>query len=473
MISTKYLFRSVLSIAAAAVLVFGACKAAGTEDEKDDNGGTTTPPVETTSQATVDFSAALTALGVKTSHIQSILVTAEAGGSTLATANLANTATQTVMTMASGTSRTFTVKLTMPTHHAVLSFTAAKTADLTAGVAATVSPAAFAIGRTRVIVPDCINGRFVVIDDSSGTNWRTIDLESLSGGAVYVDTGAEDSVYDAKIDSKGRIYLAGRITNPSYDYFIVRLDSFDDTAVETLETFSSVYGLALDETNGYIYYLDDIDGVSVFRASLNAADFGAQTPVQIEPPTGYDFDGQQVFGIAADSEGDLYVAVKDEYSDVHGVIRYTPGTTSSVFKAWYDMRMSAGNSSDVYSYCPYDVLVRGDYVYVTAFEYAYAAGYCGGEIIRLNRSNLSEAGRFGMSSNPIPSGPTAKEFFGPHRFLAVRNPGFTVIDEGADTGGVDYDRLVFLEDLSVTNWTNYGETGTETGQFQFFVNYDL
>ncbi len=458
-------FRTYLTIPILLIgVLIGGCKESTSDEES---------PAGTTAAVTLDWSSALTALGVSPSYIDSITVTAAASGMTTVTQNPAATATTASLTVPAGSSRTFTVKLTMKSTHAAKYFTATAAADLTAGVAKTVAPASFAIGETRIVVTDYRNARFVVVDDMSGTGWRVIDEASMTAAWSLSTTGM-NPMYDAKIDSKGRVYLAVSTTDGGSGFYsILRLDAFDDASPEKVKQPDgySVFGLALDETNGWLYYLWNNEYTHVKRVPINVADMGSATHESIAAPSGHDYSsdyGYEDYGITVDSDGNLYLKITNP---TEGILKFTPSTTSSTYLAFYDTSAMTVNGGGSSTYAPFDVMVRGDYVYVTMQDINYPTS-SGGKIVQLKKSDLSATGTsFGMPSGTHPTSLTTKEFFGPERFLANQNPGFTVIDDGVDDAEANIGRIVHIDDLTGTNWTIYGSDGDGTGNFYFWQQY--
>ncbi len=157
---------------------------------------------------------------------------------------------------------------------------------------------------------------------------------------------------------------------------------------------------------------------------------GPETPVD---PSGL-LGSFYTQGIAADSDGFIYMARTSPSVAVLKIDPRVPG----IVKTYVGSLIN-----------PWDVLVNGDYVYVS--------DYTGKQIVRLTR-NLDFVDSF--------SGPASDPFLGPERFVAILNKPITVIDEGGSGGP---DRLVSFNDMTGAGWTPYGSHGGGPGQFVFFL----
>jgi hypothetical protein len=172
---------------------------------------------------------------------------------------------------------------------------------------------------------------------------------------------------------------------------------------------------------------------------------GAQETVQLNtipvPPEGT-VSIYSITGIAVDSDGFVYVANSSSSYPASTILKINPNPVSSP--------TLVASSSFVFSN-PWDVLVNGDYIYVS--DPAASTP----QIVRLSK-NLDSAVSF--------SGPASDSFLGPERFVAILNKPITVIDEPTSSGT---NRLVSFDDMTGAGWTTYGTlSGSGTGQFMFF-----
>ena len=143
-------------------------------------------------------------------------------------------------------------------------------------------------------------------------------------------------------------------------------------------------------------------------------------------------------GIAVDSDGFLYMVTT---SPSHPVVKIDPKNTAKPV-ATYTGTLTT----------PWDVLVNGNYVYVSDQGNSFSS--IQGKIIRLSK-NLEFVDEF--------AGPASDPFLGPERFVAILNKPITVTDRN-NSGA----RLVSFSDMTGEGWTTYGSLGTGQDQFQFY-----
>src|SRR3990172_2388750 len=91
-----------------------------------------------------------------------------------------------------------------------VTFRGTAAANLPAGETVSV-PVLMRLSEIRIIVPDFLNGRIIVMDDMSGAGWTVID-----GGKLGLDT---IQPFDVDFDARGRIYIADQVSNG-----IIRID---------------------------------------------------------------------------------------------------------------------------------------------------------------------------------------------------------------------------------------------------------
>jgi hypothetical protein len=323
--------------------------------------------------------------------------------------------TKATLTIPSGVARTFTVLASTPS----VTFRDDVTVDLAPDETAVIDLKP-TLAASQIIVPDYSNSRLVQISDMSGAGWTAYPGES----SIYP--------YDVDFDDQGRIYVA------SYGE-IIQMDDISGNGMNSIPdpNGTAVLSIAMDRTNDLLYWADDYN--SLWRASILPA--GADTPVQVY--LGGLMESMTVAGIAVDSDGKVYIADSLNYQ----ILKIDPDPDPS-------------NPTLVASYTgtldyPWDVLVNGDYIYVSDKGAL--------KIIRLSK-DLKFVDSF--------SGPDSDHpFLGPERFIAILNKPITVIDEN-DGSPVYKDRLVSFGDMTGAGWTTYGTTGTGDGQFQFFSYYN-
>ena len=321
----------------------------------------------------------------------------------------------------SGLARTFTVLLNSPS--ATLQGVA--TVDLQPGETKDINLILTAAG-TQIVVPDNYTSRLVQIADMSGTGW-------------YDPPPTIDSPYDVDFDDQGRIYVAyaNYLGGPG----ILRMNDITDTSPTTLTgvSGSSMRSIAMDRLRGLLYYTD---GGILWRIDPTV---GTEEIVQLNtipvPPEGSVYMSY-VTGIAVDSDGFVYVANSSSSYPAATILKINPNPASSP--------TLVASSSHTFSN-PWDVLVNGDYIYVS--DPAASTP----QIVRLDKD---------LKFVDSITGHGADSFLGPERFVAILNKPITVIDEPS-SGGVN--RLISFNDMTGAGWATYGTgSGSGTGQFMFF-----
>jgi len=388
-----------------------------------------------------------------TAPIASIAVTVTASGMAPIAETVSVGQTEIVLEVPAGPARTFRVLV----NTASVTFMDETTVDLAAGekVTVTLQPV---LSATQIIVPDANNGRLVQISDMDGTGW--VDVYDTDIG--YDSGGGPFTPYDIDFDADGRIYIAN---NPEWSEgapVVLRLDDINDSTYETivradeLPSYSYSFGvpaIAVDRANGYLYYVEQ-DAYSLCRKKLGS-------PLGPKEEFGVDMtDGMSTRGLAVGPSGHVYIVIDSGGYPEHSVLKVDvmnliDGTAPVPASYGYPEPPNPLNQ-------PWDVIVKPPYVYVANANTAdWSEAY---SIVQLTQ-DLEFVRGFGAPWYGPPD-PVVGEFYGPRRFLAALNPGFTLIDEYAQSE--DRDRLVFLGDMVGAGWKTFGSTGSEAGQFTFF-----
>ena len=335
-----------------------------------------------------------------------VLVVGGPGMDTIANTYTVGTNTAT-LTVPSGSARTFTLLANTPS----VTFRDDVTVDLAPGEtkSITLNPV---LAASQIIVPDDFNGRVVQVSDMKGTGWTTL---------------AATSPQDIDFDSQGRLYVAGLGG-------IIQMDDISGANPTTL-TIAPTYvtSIAMDRVRGLLYYTD---GSTLYEKQV-APTPGVETLVDLSAifPVVSGFYSK---GIAVDSDGFLYMVTT---SPSHPVVKIDPKNTAKPV-ATYTGTLTT----------PWDVLVNGNYVYVSDQGNSFSS--IQGKIIRLSK-NLEFVDEF--------AGPASDPFLGPERFVAILNKPITVTDRN-NSGA----RLVSFSDMTGEGWTTYGSLGTGQDQFQFY-----
>ncbi len=273
------------------------------------------------------------------------------------------------------------------------------------------------LSASQIIIPDQLSGVVAQISDMNGTGWTAPSMPSA---------------YDVDFDDQGRIYVVNSISA------IAVMNDISDAAPISIfdPSQAQILSIAVDRPRGLLYWIN-YNGV-IYRVPI--------TPTMSDTPVPIDVSGvlPQMYsnGIAVDSDGFVYVAAT---SPTYAVLKIDPNKPQVVASSTY----SFGD--------PWDVLVKGDFIYVS--------DYTARQIVRLTK-NLDFVDSF--------SGPASDPFLGPERFVAILNKPITLIDE-QDIYQDLKDRIVSFGDMTGAGWTTYGSTAPASGSggpglFLFFRN---
>jgi hypothetical protein len=337
---------------------------------------------------------------------------------------------------------------------AVYSFIGTKVADLAPNRNAYISLPMIP-GETKLFVPDTYNNRIVQLESFSDTvtPWAKMDLNLVSllltGWPTSPLTAFSPSAVD--MDAKGRLYIGNyNILGTSAYNRIVRSDNITGTGIIQYPSTSGfdgqVQSLAVDKLNNiiYFYYTDAKAPYSIRFADLSAppapsSDY-PQINLQGEIPSTFLY----AFGMDVDENGLLYMTcVLNPATPVYYILKIDPSRPqgSRVLKAYTDPSLVF----------PFDIVVKGYYLYVT--NNGGADGY---KLLKFNRADLSLVAHAGVN-DPV-SGPTFTpgEFFGPERFINKWGKKLIVSDEGTygpPTALLFVNRIIQFDDENFGNWT--------------------
>ena len=360
--------------------------------------------------------------GVPVNLVSAALVVTAPGMAPI-TATAALTSNSITVSVPAGPARTFTLLLNGPS--ATLQGVA--TVDLQAGESTTINVTP-TLGATQIVVPDLLNNRVVQISDMNGTGWTAIaGAAGLPSGVN--PTGASITPYALDFDSLGRIYIASQ---SAIGLFRIDDISHVSTSAVSVDTLTGVTSVAVDRTNGLIYYGTGSTAINQ-KAVNNIAGGAASLSLTAE--------NSNIFasaGLASDDQGILYLAVDTLLTYTWEIIKYNPMLPSG-------SRIVATSANNILS-SPWGIMVKGPYVYVSDSG--------AGKIDRFDK-NLQYIDSF--------SGPANSPFTRPETFLATLNQQITVMDEGS---GVD--RITSFGDITGAGWTTFGSTGAGTNQFELY-----
>ena len=320
--------------------------------------------------------------------------------------------TTATLTVPAGLARTFTLLENTPS----VTFMGDTTVDLAPGDTKSLVLTT-SLAESQIIVPDYLGNRLVQVSDMKGTGWTTF--------------APGFGPYDVDFDNQGRVYFSSGSYSNNYVWRIDDISGANLTAVASGSLSRYTYSIAMDRTRGLLYYTD---GSSLYQIQATPT-VGTEASVALSTLTAY--PSLYAEGIAVDSDGYVYMA--GTYATGVIVLKLDPTAfpSSLTVVASYTGSLSF----------PWDVLVQGDYIYVSDSSAR--------QIVRLTKSLL-----FVDSF----SGPPSDPFLGPERFVAILNKPITVMDEGPSEK-----RLASFSDMKGTGWTTYGSSlGTGQGQFLFF-----
>ena len=367
--------------------------------------------------------------GVPVNLVSAALVVTAPGMAPI-TANASLTSNSITVSVPAGPARTFTLLLNGPS--ATLQGVA--TVDLQPGENTTINVTP-TLGATQIVIPDFQNGRIVQISDMSGTGWTAVAAASLAGISTF-------SPYAVDFDNLGRIYVSNNTVNTSDG--LIRIDDINHTsslAVVDLPGATGISSLAIDRVNNLIYYVSSSPSSGLAILNVKGVNNIAASATQPSLPS-----LPVPKGMAVDDQGMLYMAIP-------GV----PGTTFTPgYVVKYNPTAAAAVATSTYSFnSPWGIMVKGPYVYVS--DNTNTGGTGKAQIVRLD-TNLNFIDSF--------PGPSTNPFYGPETFVAVLNRKFAVIDENYSV--LFKDRLASFDDMSGTNWTTFGSSGSGLNQFDFY-----
>jgi hypothetical protein len=292
------------------------------------------------------------------------LIVGGPGMSTITRQYPQGTTTSEALAIPSGVARTFTLTANTPS----VALLGQQTVDLAPGETKDVTLTSVATG-SQIIVPDNLNGRLVQVADMNGTNWITLT------SPLYPT--------DVDFDDQGRIYIANTDANSDG---IVRVDDIsgaNPTGITGSVDTYYVQSIAMDRARGILYFTT---GSNLYRIQVTPT-VGA--PEQIVTTSVIEYIS--TMGIAVDSDGFVYIANGQYGTPAATILKLkidpSPATSATVVASY-----SSGLTN------PWDVLVKGDFVYVSDFGAR--------QIVRLTKA-LTFVDSF---SGPAPGTDPSQEF---------------------------------------------------------------
>ncbi len=313
-------------------------------------------------------------------------------------------------------------------------------------------PVIMNLHETKIVIPDpgpdvSANNRLIQINSMSdaATTWKTLTVSGITGLSGYIRP------WDVDFDSRGRIYVANNYGGASTGANCVfRIDNINggtaylypeaSARTSTLNDYG-ITSVAVDKLNNYVYYSFRIVSTQyLWRSSINDNTSHENLLLNVGVET-----INNIRGMGIDSVGILYI-VGQELGGGNRVFQYNP-VTQTVMKSF-------GNGIS-YLISAEDVIVKPPYIYI-----ANTQGTDNYKIIQLDL-NLHFIAGYGSSSI---SSTDPGYFYGPRRFLAIRNDSLIIIDEDLMYNNF----LISINDIIGTGWYRYGAYGSGDGQFRFF-----
>jgi hypothetical protein len=318
--------------------------------------------------------------------------------------------TITIDEVPSGSSRTFEVLAYTPS----ATLRGAATRDLAGGETVTI-PISMGLYETKIVIPDWYSQRLVQIDDMLGSNWIPRTGANIGYSGTFQPS-------DIEFDSQGRIYITNRAYSTG-EVGIMCIDDINDTSYTSIisnPTISSaVNAIAINRNNGIIYYGIGSGTYLLYSCNLNGSGNLGITLSGITLVS--------IRGLAVDDIGNLFIAatINIAGSNYQRIIKYEPTTTT----------VSTYSTDLIY---PWDVVVKGNYLYIADYDNIFP--YDSSKVVRLslNLDSIDQLGTAGSST-----------FHGPHRFLAILNNRFFLIDEDENTTS-EVERIVAFDNFSST-----------------------
>jgi len=345
------------------------------------------------------------------------------------------------ITVTAGSARSFSVTANVESgdSSAVLSWAGSTTADLTAGEAVSLT-INMDIYETKIVIPDRMNYRVVQIDNMNDDGWVELTgalLADLNGTDAF-SSSAQFNPYDVDFDSMGRIYIANNYGGSGMGTnCIIRIDNISGSNYLPFTETAYDYGvvaLAIDRSNNYVYYVVNND---IYRNDYNG------TSEEVLTISNYTI--VPVRGIAVDDSGIIYIAGAISGGS-QAIFRYDPASTSVTHTYTASLNQ------------PWDVIVKDSYVYV-ADNYDGSNASENDKIIRLS-PDLQYTDELHYNSEE------SDGLYGPHRFVAILNKRFYLIDE--DESENETERIVAFADILGTNWETFDPSQISQSAFQFY-----
>ncbi len=329
---------------------------------------------------------------------------------------------------------------------AIFSFYGSTVANVPSGGTVSI-PILMSLNETKLLVPDRKNARLVLLDNVSTIGWRSTITEfdlgaTIAGGFVP---------HDIDYDSRGRIYIANWTSSTD----IIRMDDLNGTNLTQFDvgstTLTQPVGIAIDRKRDLLYC---ISSTELYRCPLSNISGGAFR-LDNHVLNGNIFSN--LYGIDVDDDGNLYI--------VNGptgnyITKYNPDTDQIIYQSTFS-QLSWG----------YDIKVKKPYIYVGnsggLTDYLILKYRIDAEDEILHTASYTIVEHFGTrtASADLSNG----MFYGPRKFMAIRNDGLYIIDNN-ETGYLCKMIGLGTEPLLGSGWSAFGAYGPGASQFKFYCS---
>jgi hypothetical protein len=357
------------------------------------------------------------------------------------------------MTVPGGGLRTFevTAQVAAGDPSAALTFYGSTIANVPSGGTVSV-PVLMEINETKIVVPDLRKQRLVLLDNVSSAGWNstitTSQLGTITGGFFP---------FDIDYDSRGRIYIANWSTNTD----IIRMDDLNGTNLTQFDvgstTITNVIGIAIDRKRDLLYC---ISSTELYRCPLSNISGGATRLDTVNNIL------SNLYGIDVDDDGNLYIV--NGYSGNYRITKYNPNNAATGII--YQLAFPSLNWG-------YDIKVEKPYLYVLNTNGSNGATSKEGYQVLKYRIDAEGTGsatytlveHFGNKT--ALANLTAGMFYGPRKFVGIRNDGLFIIDNN-ETSYLCKMIWTGTEPSLGSGWSSFGayDTGPSTGYFKFYCS---
>ncbi len=368
--------------------------------------------------------------------LESVTITVSGPGMAPVSETFAPDASELTISVPAGPSRT--ISLSAPVVPGDTSPIARRTAETTVDLVPGVNKVSLTSSfETKMIVPCRGSSIIWQFDDMSGAAPLTVP------GAVYP--------YDLDFDQFGRMYVG---TSGAAGQSILCYKGITDNAPDPLQLDSgfgstNTYAIAIDRKTGILYHASyhatpAPAASGLFSLSISAIETGTDTPITL--PASIVINNWATYGLAVDDDGILYLLTNNS-SGTPCLFKLDPKLPSGsmiLASQTTSTLLGAFASPPTFPSTPtaYDVIVKGDRVYVSACQ-SFGSGDNSGVILELSR-DLDVLRSYGYGVVPLNSDSTTPIIPRPTKFVAITNKKFYVTD---DFTGTSDDRLVSFDDF--------------------------